>query len=42
MQLGRWQKARNAAGTAAPESPAYEEAGLVAQDAFLAMRSAPR
>ncbi|MEU6519347.1 hypothetical protein [Streptomyces sp. NPDC046978] len=38
MQLGRWQKARNAAGTATPESPAYEEAGLVAQDAFLALR----
>ncbi|MFE4960935.1 hypothetical protein ACFRCW_45305 [Streptomyces sp. NPDC056653] len=38
LQLGTWQKARNAAGTVTPESPAYEEAGLVAQDAFLAMR----
>ncbi|MEW2471344.1 hypothetical protein AB0919_41170 [Streptomyces sp. NPDC046994] len=38
MQLGRWQNARNAMGTATPESPAYEEAGLVAQDALLAMR----
>ncbi|MET8537756.1 hypothetical protein ABZV67_39905 [Streptomyces sp. NPDC005065] len=38
LQLGTWQKARNAAGTVTPESPAYEEAELVAQDAFLAMR----
>lgn len=38
LQLGMWQKARNAEGTDTPESPAYEEAGIVAQDVFLAMR----
>ncbi|MFJ9034243.1 hypothetical protein ACIRQP_38475 [Streptomyces sp. NPDC102274] len=38
MQLGTWQKARNAAGTDTPESSGYDEVGAVAQDAFLAMR----
>lgn len=38
MQLGTWQKARNAAGTDTPESSGYDEVGAVAQDAFLAMQ----
>jgi hypothetical protein len=37
-QLGRWQKARNAAATDTPEPSEYDEVGAVAQDAFLAMR----
>lgn len=38
LQLGMWQKARNAAGTDTPESSGYDEVGAVAQDALLAMR----
>ncbi|MFE3496879.1 hypothetical protein [Streptomyces sp. NPDC059175] len=38
LQLGTWQKARNAAGTTTPESPADENVEAAAQDAFLAMR----
>lgn len=38
LQLGMWQKVRNAAGTDTPESSGYDEVGAVAQDALLAMR----
>ncbi|WP_411112695.1 hypothetical protein [Streptomyces sp. 029-5] len=38
LQLGMWQKARNAEGSVTPESPAYGEAALVAEDAVHAMR----
>lgn len=37
-QLGKWQKARNAADTDTPDPSGFDEVGAVAQDAFLAMR----
>ncbi|WP_399894964.1 hypothetical protein ACGH7X_38365 [Streptomyces sp. BBFR51] len=39
MQVGEWQKARNAAGTDTPDPSEYDEVGAAAQDAFLALRS---
>ena len=38
LQLGTWQKARNAERTDTPDSSGYVEVGATAQGAFLAMR----